>query len=100
VAGLLNMAGGERYLIRSVQQALAVEDWLAAHSLVEWRRLAEVAAGAGVKRDQTFRILKTLAAGGRVEASDKGWRISPDGLIRYAFQVQKYFSEQAGRLGL
>ena len=86
-----------KYLIKTVQQSLAVEDLLAKEFLLEWRTLQEIARGSKLSTDCTYRILKTLSAHGRVEESDKGWRISPDGLIRYAFQVQAYFNEQANR---
>jgi DNA-binding IclR family transcriptional regulator len=90
-------AGGERYLIKAVQQSLAIEDMLAGTDLLAWRSLSEVAQGAQVSKDQAFRILQTLKAAGRVEQSDKGWRIDPHGIIRHAFKVQEYFKQEISR---
>jgi DNA-binding IclR family transcriptional regulator len=64
---------------------------------LEWRSIEEVAREAGLSKDQTRRILKTLSTFNRVEESNKGWRINPKGLIHIAFSVQAYLNEQISR---
>jgi len=76
-----------------------VEEWLASGALLEWRSLEEVSLGVMLTRDRVYRILKTLAAAGRVEEGDKGWRTSPK-LVRFAFRALEYFKGDAGRFGL
>jgi DNA-binding IclR family transcriptional regulator len=90
----------DRYLIRAVTEALAVEEWLASGALLEWKSLEEVSLGVPLTRDKCYRILKTLAAAGRLEESDKGWRVSPEGLIRLALETQKYFDRLAQCYGV
>jgi len=89
----------EKNLIQSVQQALAVEEWLASQALLEWKTLEQVSVAVMLIKDKVYRILKTLAAAGRVEEGDKGWRISPK-LVLFAFRAIEYFKAEAGRFGL
>jgi len=91
---------GARYLIGTVKKALELEDWLASGDLLQWRTLREVMEGLGLKQNEAYRLLKTLAAAGRVEEGPKGWRISPHGVIRHSFRVAEYFQAEAARFGL
>ncbi len=87
----------DKDLIKTVQQALTIENLLAATKLLEWRSLEEIASAASVSKDRARRSLKTLRTFDRVEESSKGWRINPQGLIRHAFTVQAYLNEQIDR---
>ncbi|MGP8051412.1 MAG: hypothetical protein ACLPYB_12490 [Desulfobaccales bacterium] len=90
-----------KYLIQAVAQALAVEEFLVSEKPLEWKGLEEISGAVLVSKDKVFRILKTLAtpAAGRVEESDKGWRISPK-LVRFALKANEYFYAELGRFGL
>ncbi len=97
-------------VIQAVQQALALEEWLASWKLLEWKSLEDITLAMGAikggpassrpSKDKCYRILKTLVQSGRVEESDKGWRISSEGLIRIAFRVTGYFKSEVRRFCL
>lgn len=92
------MAQGERdYSIQAAVKVFRVEDWLAQGEILEWRTVKEAATAIGLSINEAYRCLHTLVKCNRAEQSDKGWRISPDGVIRHAVKVQRYFREQENR---
>ncbi len=96
------MAQGERdYVIASAIKTFRAEDWLVFEAdPLEWRSIKDVAAGAGLSQNEAYRSLMTLKSAGRVEQSDRGWRISPEGVIRYSFRIQEVLTAHAQRLGV
>jgi DNA-binding IclR family transcriptional regulator len=96
------MAEGERnYIIQTAAKTLKLEEWLAVSGdLLEWRTTRQVADGVGLSTNEAYRHLMTLKSLNRVERGDNGWRISPEGIIRFAILAQDRLNRLADRYGL
>jgi DNA-binding IclR family transcriptional regulator len=92
------MALGEKgYSIAAAEKVLRVEDWLAGGEILEWRTVREAAEANDLSANEAHRCLHTLAKCGRAEQSGKGWRISPQGIIRHAVYIQDYLNRQSDK---
>lgn len=86
------------YSIAAAEKVLKVEDYLAQGEILEWRTVREVAEANDLSPNEAHRCLHTLAKCHRAEQSGKGWRISPEGIIRHAIYAQDYLNRQSDRL--
>jgi DNA-binding IclR family transcriptional regulator len=91
----------ERYIIAAAVKVFQVEDWLALEAdPMGWQTIRKVAEGTGLSQNEAFRSLLTLESLNRAEMSEMGWRINPQGIIRYSFRIQEVLASHAQRLGI
>jgi DNA-binding IclR family transcriptional regulator len=91
---------GRDYGSRALDKGLRVLAALNSGALLNWKGLEEVARAAEVSKNEAYGALYTLVQWGWAEKSERGWRTSGQGLIRFAVAAQEAIREESRRLGL
>jgi DNA-binding IclR family transcriptional regulator len=94
------MTEGRKISNKALHKGLAVQKSLLSGEILEWKSLDEVAAAAGVTRNEAFQALGTLEEFGWVEKSARGFRAAASGLATITAAAQECLTGIAARWGL
>lgn len=88
------------YSIAVAEKLIKVVEFLGQGDILGWKSSAEVAAGAGVSKNEAYRILCTLCKCAWAEYDPRGFRLAPTGLMEMLLYVQKYLARLARQFGV
>jgi hypothetical protein len=91
---------GEKANNKGLRKGLAVVDFLITGEILEWKGLDQVAAGAGVSRNEAYAALNVLIDEGWVEKDSRGFRACYTGLVKYVLEAQECLMNCGRKLGL
>jgi DNA-binding IclR family transcriptional regulator len=79
---------------------MKVVEFLGRGDVLGWKSVREVAAGAGISKDEAFRLLHTLVAEKWAEQNKAGFRLAATGLMETLLYVQRYLARLARQFGV